>query len=116
MNGIARIKLIICFNFNLKGHSLNVYDVVPAACAEMKSKGANVFNSAQEVAQNSEFVVTMLPNNDIVVDTYEKMLQNGIKSTTMFIDSSTIDPNVAKKVILIKNKMISRLLSYEILN
>lgn len=72
----------------------------------MKSKGGNVLNSVEEVAQKSDFIVTMLPNNDIVVDTYEKMLQNDIKSTTMFIDSSTIDPNVAKKVISIENYMI----------
>lgn len=40
----------------------------------------------------------MLPNNDIVFDTYDKMVKNGAKSSTMFIDSSTIDPTVAKKV------------------
>lgn len=40
----------------------------------------------------------MLPNNDIVYDTYEKMTKSGAKNSTMFIDSSTIDPNVAKKV------------------
>lgn len=77
---------------------MNAFDVEPAACKEAGCSGCKIFNSAEEVAQNSEFIVTMLPNNDIVNDTYEKMVKNGAKSDTMFIDSSTIDPAVAKKV------------------
>lgn len=70
----------------------------PAACQEAGGIGCKIVGSAEEVAQKSDFVVTMLPNNDIVNDTYEKMVKNGAKSSTMFIDSSTIDPTVAKKV------------------
>lgn len=82
---------------------MNGYDVVSAACKEVGCKGCTICESAQEVAQKSDFVVTMLPNNDIVFDTYEKMVENGIKPGTMFIDSSTIDPAVAKKVIIAFN-------------
>lgn len=74
------------------------FDVAPAACNEAQKYGCNINGSAEEVAKNSDFVITMLPNNDIVYDTYEKMTKNGAKSSTMFIDSSTIDPNVAKQV------------------
>lgn len=77
---------------------MNAFDIVPAACDEAGCKGCGICRSAEEVAQKSDYVITMLPNNDIVMDTYEKMVQNGVKPTTMFIDSSTIDPNVAKKV------------------
>lgn len=74
------------------------YDVIPAACKEAGCKGCTICSSPEEVAQKSDFVITMLPNNDIVYDTYEKMVQNGVKSGTFFVDSSTIDPSVAKKV------------------
>lgn len=77
---------------------MNVFDVVPAACAEMKAKGTTVFNTAAEVAQNSDYVITMLPNHDIVHDTYSKIVDAGVKPNTFFVDSSTIDPNVAKQV------------------
>lgn len=75
-----------------------MYDVVPAACADMKSQGGTVCGSVQEVAKSSDYVITMLPNNDIVYDTYEKMTQDKVDRSKIFIDSSTIDPNVAKKV------------------
>lgn len=64
----------------------------------MKSKGAQVFGNTQELAKASEFVLTMLPNNDIVTQTYEEMIKNGVNSKTMFVDSSTVDPNVSKHV------------------
>lgn len=79
---------------------MNAFDVAPAACKEAGCLGCAIHGSAEEVAQKSDFIITMLPNNDIVMDTYEKMVQNGVKSEQMFIDSSTIDPNVAKKVFL----------------
>lgn len=75
-----------------------MYDVSPEACDAMKSKGAQVFKTTQEVAKNSEFVVTMLPNNDIVKATYEEMISDGVNGSTMFIDSSTVDPGVSQYV------------------
>lgn len=40
----------------------------------------------------------MLPNNDIVAATYNEMVKDGVNAKTVFIDSSTIDPNVSKSV------------------
>lgn len=78
---------------------MNVYDVVPAACTEMKAKGSTVCSSVGEVAQTSDYVITMLPNHDIVSETYNKIVETGVNPNTFFVDSSTIDPNVAKQVI-----------------
>lgn len=64
----------------------------------MKAKGAQVFTSTQELAKSSEFVITMLPNNDIVTQTYEEMIKDGVNSKTLFVDSSTVDPNVSQYV------------------
>lgn len=64
----------------------------------MKTKGAKVYGTTQELAKASEFVLTMLPNNDIVTKTYEQMIKDGVNSNTMFVDSSTVDPNVSKYV------------------
>lgn len=77
---------------------MQAFDVDSTACQEAGRIGCKIAGSAEEVAEKSDFIVTMLPNNDIVFDTYDKMVKNGAKSSTMFIDSSTIDPNVAKKV------------------
>lgn len=65
----------------------------------MKAKGANVCKDIKEVAKNSEFVVTMLPNGDIVTETYKEMVDaNASKKDTIFIDSSTIGPIYAQNV------------------
>jgi 3-hydroxyisobutyrate/3-hydroxypropionate dehydrogenase len=70
----------------------------------MKVKGAQVFGTTQELAKNSEFVLTMLPNNDIVTQTYEEMIKDGVNSKTLFVDSSTVDPNVSQYVQKIVSK------------
>lgn len=64
----------------------------------MKAKGAQVFGNTQDLARSSEFVLTMLPNNDIVKNTYEAMTKDGANSNTMFVDSSTVDPSVSQYV------------------
>lgn len=83
----------------IQGHELNVFDISAAASAAVQAKGASVAASQADVARDADFVITMLPNNDIVSRTYESIVANGqIEAKTVFIDSSTIDPNVAKTV------------------
>lgn len=75
-----------------------MFDVSADASSVMKAKGAQVFTSTQELAKSSEFVITMLPNNDIVRKTYEDMIKDGVNSKTLFVDSSTVDPTVSQYV------------------
>lgn len=96
---ISKLQTLNEFTICLpQGHKLNVFDVSPAACAAVESSGGNVLKSPEAVAENSDYVITMLPNNDIVYETYKTITRSKINSKTIFIDSSTIDPNVAKKV------------------
>lgn len=89
---------------NFQGYKLNVYDVSAEASEAMEAKGAKVFSNTQELAKASEFVLTMLPNNDIVTQTYEQMIKDGVNSKTLFVDSSTVDPNVSQYVQKIVSK------------
>ena len=76
-----------------------MFDISKDAKESLKAKGAVPYDNVAELAKASDFVVTMLPNNDIVADTYDTIIGGGgIKNQTIFIDSSTIDPNVAKAV------------------
>lgn len=77
---------------------MNVYDISAEACAAMKANGSQVCETVQEVSQKSDYVITMLPNSDIVYNTYAEIAQSKLNENTIFIDSSTIDPNVARKV------------------
>ena len=78
---------------------MNVFDISEDACNSAKSKGANVKASQGDVAKGADFVITMLPNNDIVANTYQNIIESGnVSKNTIFIDSSTIDPMVVKSV------------------
>lgn len=74
-----------------------MFDISSEACTAVQSSSISVCKTLRDVAEKSEYVVTMLPNNDIVSQTYETMVADGMTGKT-FIDSSTIDPNVAKSV------------------
>lgn len=95
---VLKIKVRTKISLFSQGYKLNVYDVSSEACEAMKSKGAQVFDNTRDLAKNSKFVLTMLPNNNIVTKTYEVMIKDGVNKDTLFVDSSTVDPNVSKYV------------------
>lgn len=77
---------------------MHVYDISASACNAVKNNSISVCTNQNEVADKSDFIITMLPNNDIVSKTYETIVNGGVGNGKTFIDSSTIDPNVAKSV------------------
>ncbi|KAH8270803.1 hypothetical protein KR018_005120 [Drosophila ironensis] len=80
------------------GHKLHVFDVVKPPCDELAAKGATVYGKGEtgKLAQNSDFVITMLPNNTIVEAAYDEMIECGVNKNTFFIDSSTISPQLVQ--------------------
>jgi len=102
--GLGQMGNRMATNLINKGYKLNVYDVSSEASEAMEAKGAKVFKTTQELAKNSEFVLTMLPSNDIVTQTYEQMIKDGVNSKTLFVDSSTVDPSVSQYVQKIVSK------------
>lgn len=94
--GLGNMGYAMSSNLMSKGHKLHVYDIAKEPTDKLKAKGAAVYGDVAELASNSDFVITMLPNNPIVLDTYTKMVGQGVTKDTMFVDSSTIDPNLAK--------------------
>lgn len=96
--GLGNMGTPMASNLMAKGHKLHVFDISAEAKDGLKAKGATTYDNVSDLAKASDFVVTMLPNNDIVADTYDSILKGGINTSTMFIDSSTIDPNVSKAV------------------
>lgn len=96
--GLGNMGGPMATNLMAKGHKLHVFDISADAKDAMKAKGAATYDNVNDLAKASDFVITMLPNNDIVANTYDTIIAGGINSKTFFIDSSTIDPNVAKAV------------------
>lgn len=96
--GLGNMGGPMASNLMAKGHKLHVFDISQQAKDNLKAKGAVTYDNVSDLAKASDFVVTMLPNNDIVADTYDSILAGGVNTKTFFVDSSTIDPNVAKAV------------------
>jgi len=81
------------------GYSLNILDSNKAA-RDLTQKGATAFSTCKDVAENSEIIITMLPDspevNEVVFG--DKGVLAGIKSGSVFVDMSTIAPSTAKEV------------------
>ncbi|XP_052841409.1 probable 3-hydroxyisobutyrate dehydrogenase, mitochondrial isoform X2 [Drosophila gunungcola] len=96
--GLGNMGGHMASNLIRSGHKLNVYDISKKACSNLKALGATVYSRTPDLAKNSEIVITMLPNNSIVNASYEEMLSEGINKGTIFIDSSTISPELVKSL------------------
>lgn len=82
------------------GYPLIVYDIVPAALAEIVADGATAGISCRDVAERSDVVITMLPDSPDVEKAYlgpEGVLE-GVRPGTILLDMSTISPTMATRV------------------
>ena len=82
------------------GHEVKVFDLSADAIAACVALGAVGVEQAVDVAQDVECVVTMLPAGPHVAGVYggETGLLAAATKGTLFIDSSTIDVETARKV------------------
>lgn len=82
------------------GYQLVVYNRSPGPMNELAAEGATPADSPQAVAEQSEVVITMLPDSPQVraVVTGEDGVLAGAKVGTLVIDMSTISPVVTQEV------------------
>jgi 2-hydroxy-3-oxopropionate reductase len=82
------------------GYQLVVYNRSPGPMNELAAEGATPADSPQAVAEQSEVVITMLPDSPQVraVVTSEDGVLAGAKVGTLVIDMSTISPVVTQEV------------------
>jgi len=98
--GLGAMGRPMAANLIQAGYSLTVYDLVESAVAELTAKGAKQGMSPREVAQASEVIITMLPNNAIVeaVLTGSDGLLAGSRPGQIIIDMSSVTPGHTKKM------------------
>ena len=82
------------------GHSLVVYDVVPAGVSELILSGAQPGESCSDTAARSEIVITMLPDGPEVETAVLGAggVLEGARAGTVLVDMSSISPLVSQKV------------------
>lgn len=96
--GIGNMGQRMATNLIKKGRTVKVYDASKSAAQSVT--GAKVCATPQEAATDVDFVITMLPDGDIVkkVLTAEDGVLKGIKKSALYVDSSTINPITAQEL------------------
>ena len=98
--GVGIMGKPMSINLLKAGYEVSVHDLNRDAVNEIVKEGATAVNSPREAAQNSDVVITMLPDSpevELVVlgpDGVIKDLRDGM----LLIDMSTIAPQTSKKV------------------
>ncbi|WP_274361671.1 2-hydroxy-3-oxopropionate reductase [Paenibacillus thermotolerans] len=87
-------------NLLKRGFALTVADVNEAAVRELVQEGAKGAASPMEAARESDIIITMLPNNDIVRNVIlgENGIVYGAKPGTIVVDMSSVSPIVSREI------------------
>ncbi|MEL7564570.1 MAG: NAD(P)-dependent oxidoreductase [Dehalobacterium sp.] len=98
--GLGNMGRPMALNLIKKGYKLVVTDLRTDVLDEFVGLGAIAVDSAKEVGSVSDVIITMLPSSPDVemVALGKNGLIEGIKSGSVLIDMSTIDPITTKKV------------------
>jgi 3-hydroxyisobutyrate dehydrogenase len=95
--GLGHMGGPMAANLVAAGHTVRGFDPVPAAKEVAASKGAQIFDSAAQAAEEADVVITSLPNGAIVKAVYAEALPAARKGT-LFIDTSTISVDDAREI------------------
>jgi 3-hydroxyisobutyrate dehydrogenase len=98
--GLGNMGGPMAANLLKAGHQVTVFDLMPAAVAELTTQGASSASSAVEAVDGVDFVISMLPAGKHVEAVYmgENGLLDCVSTSTVIMDSSTIDAATARKV------------------
>ena len=98
--GLGHMGAPMAHNLLKAGHSLTVFDLVPAAVTQLAGAGARPASTASEAAKGSEMIVTMLPAGEHSRAVYlgpDGLIARTGKGT-LLIDCSTIDVATARDI------------------
>ena len=98
--GVGNMGSLMAKHLIDKGHKVSVYDLNKSAEKELVKQGAKAVGTLAELGENCQRVFTMLPTPDTILSAYmgPDGLLSRAKTSTVFADSSTIDPATAQTV------------------
>lgn len=99
--GLGQMGAPMASNLLKQGHQLSVFDVNADAVQRLVEKGAQPARSPAQAAEGAEFVITMLPNGDLVRSVLlgEDGVCENLSLQALVIDMSTIHPLQTDKLI-----------------
>ena len=101
--GLGNMGSPMAHNLITAGFNLQIFDLVEELTRPLAEQGALVCHSLQQVVENADVVITMLPAGEHVRSVYLGNEKNSgllsyVALGTLMIDSSTIDPESARTV------------------
>jgi 3-hydroxyisobutyrate dehydrogenase len=94
--GLGNMGSPMAANLVKAGHAVQGFDLMPDNLKAAAENGVVAMNSGAAAVKNAEVVITMLPAGKHVVSVYDELAGKAAKGT-LFIDSSTIDVESARK-------------------
>ena len=94
--GLGNMGNPMAANLVKAGHSVHGFDLVPENLETARENGVTVMADAASAAEDADVVLTMLPAGRHVVSVYEDIAAKA-KKGSLFIDSSTVDVESARK-------------------
>jgi len=98
--GLGTMGAPMASNLLRAGYPVTVYNRTASKAAPLTELGATVAASPQEAAAGADVVITMVSNDDSIIEVYEGDIGvlAGIRSGTTVIDCSTISPALVQRL------------------
>lgn len=94
--GLGNMGGPMAANLVKAGHRVIGFDLLPEHLEEAKANGLQIAANAAEAVSDADAIITMLPAGKHVLSVYEDIAPKARKDS-LFIDSSTIDVDSARK-------------------
>ncbi|TIN77387.1 3-hydroxyisobutyrate dehydrogenase [Mesorhizobium sp.] len=106
--GLGNMGNPMAANLVKAGYAVHGFDLIPENLANAKEHGVIVMANAVATVKEADVVITMLPAGKHVLSVYEDIVPKA-KKGALFIDSSTIDVESARKAhaIAARHKLLS---------
>ena len=111
--GLGQMGSPMASNLLQQGHQLRVFDVNAEAVRHLVDKGATPAANPAQAAKDAEFIITMLPNGDLVRNVLfgENGVCEGLSTDALVIDMSTIHPLQTDKRDCCHNPLLNTVMS-----
>ena len=97
--GLGNMGLPMANNILKAGIEVNAFDLSEKALNQAENLGMSIKQNSKSVLEDIDALITMLPNGSSVEKIFlEDNLLEGINKQTLIIESSTISPEISKKV------------------
>ena len=95
--GLGNMGAKMTMNLLKANYKVVGYDVNQELVNNLLPKGLNKASNLSDISKDTDIVITMLPNGDVVEEIYDNLIDK-FKPGTLFVDCSTIEVNKAKEL------------------